>query len=99
MEILHMYPPHITYLLLYALVLLFALLTIIWRIGQRKARWGSLINFFVLLAGVGGMFALGYHALDGFQNAREFGIAVLVLFLLTGLWFSKNINSRKEPVK
>ena len=88
------YPLHIMYLLAYAVTLGFALVTIVWTISREKARWGSLINFFVLLGLVCGMFSLGYYALGGFQNDRETGIIVLVLFAIIGLLFSRNVNSR-----
>lgn len=94
MQLLKIYPLHIIYLLLYAFSLCFALVTIVWSISRKKARWGSLINYVILLGLVCGMFALGYHALDGFHKDRDSGIIVLGLFVIAGLIFSRYVNSR-----
>lgn len=98
MDILQAYPWHIKYLLLYGLALCFAGVTIFWKIGQSKQRWGSLINFFILLTSVGGLFAMGFYALGGFQRERETGFIVLALFLIIGVLFSKYINSRNAAL-
>ncbi len=94
MEFLESYPVHVLYLFSYAATLGVALWTIVWPIRQKKSRWGALIAYFVLLVLVGGLFSIAYHGLDGFEQNRNMGIAVLVLFVLAGLWFSKIINSR-----
>ena len=49
MRWLEAYPLHILYLFTYALALGFALVTIVWKISRKKARWGSVLNFFILV--------------------------------------------------
>lgn len=98
MKFLEAYPLHIVYLFTYAIALCCALVTILWPISQKKARWGSLIFFWGLLALVCGLFYLGYQALGGFQNDRETGNIVLGLYVIVGILFSRNVNSRNAAL-
>jgi cell division protein FtsW (lipid II flippase) len=98
MEFFQAYPGHIQYLFLYGIALCLALATILWRIGQSKKRWGSLLMFFVLLGLVGAMFAVGYHTLGGFKADQRMGIIVLALFGIGGLLVAWNVNSRNTAL-
>ncbi|PIE35046.1 hypothetical protein CSA56_05830 [candidate division KSB3 bacterium] len=98
MKFLEAYPLHIFYLLLYASSLCVALLTIVWKIPQKKARWGAILNYSLLLTMVCGMFALGYHALGGFQQDRDSGIIVLALFVGSGLLYARYVNGRNAAL-
>ncbi len=88
------YPPHILYLMLYAMTLSAAFATIIWPLRPKASRWAALLVFWMLMALVCGLFALGYHALRGFQHDRDTGILVLALFGVVGLLFSRHANIR-----
>ncbi len=98
MKFFNVYPLHIIYLLLYAVTLGVALMTILWKIPQKKARWGAMLTYFLLLGAVCGMFALGYHGLGGFHQDRESGIIVLVLFVVVGLFYSRYVNGRNTAL-
>ncbi len=98
MKLVEAYPLHIIYLLTYAVALCFVLMTILWPISQKKARWGALITFVVLLGCACGLFALGYHALGGFLKDRESGVIVLGLYVVAGLLFVQRVNSRNAAL-
>lgn len=74
MNMFSAYPLHIWYLMLYAAALGVAFMTILWPIPQTKGRAGALCVYALLLGMVGGLFALGYHALGGFQKDRASGV-------------------------
>ena len=98
MNFLEHYPPHILYLFLYSSALVFSLMCILWPISRKKSRVGALFSFFALVGVVCGLFSLGYHALGGFQQDRDTGIIVLGLYLISGVLFSKNVNSRNASL-
>ncbi len=98
MKFLQEYPPHILYLFSYGIALFIALMMIFWKIGQKKARWGSLVNFFVLLGFVCALFSIGYYTLGGFRADQKLGFVVLTLFVIAGILFSWNVNSRNASL-
>ncbi len=88
------YPMHVWYLFGYGAILGLALIAIFWKIGQGKQRWGARAAFSLFMLAVGGLFALGYHALGGFTANRQWGIGVLALFGVASLIVVFRINSR-----
>ncbi|GAK49258.1 cell division protein FtsW [Candidatus Moduliflexus flocculans] len=94
MNLFSAYPPHFWYLLLYAFGLFVAFVTIVWNIPQQKGRLGALTVYALLFGVVGGLFALGYSALGGFQRDRESGIIVFALLGIIGLLFARHVNGR-----
>ncbi|GAK57831.1 cell division protein FtsW [Candidatus Vecturithrix granuli] len=93
-EVFAYYPLHVLYLLAYAALLLLSAVMILWPISRKRSHWTSVVNFFIMIGGNCGLFALGYHALNGFIRDRETGIIVIALYLIAGLVFAKNVNSR-----
>jgi cell division protein FtsW (lipid II flippase) len=98
MKFLQEYPLHISYLFFYGIALFMALLMILWKIGQKKTRQGSFVNFFALLALVCLLFSIGYYALNGFKNDPKMGAIILALFVIAGILFSWNVNSRNASL-
>ncbi len=94
MTLFSAYPPHIWYLLLYAVGLFVAFVTIVRTIPEKKGRFGALAVYALMFGIVVGLFALGYHALGGFERDRESGMIVLALFGVIGLLFGKYVNGR-----
>ena len=93
-ELWQRYPLHVWYLFGYGTVLGLALLSIFWKIGQGKRRWGARAAFGGFVVAVCGLFALGYYALGGFTLNRQWGIGVMALFGVAGLLFVFRANSR-----
>lgn len=93
-DIFTQYPGHIYYLLVYAILLLLAAAMILWPISRKKSGWTTIVNGIVMLGGNCGLFAIGYHTLGGFVRDRETGVIVIALYLLVGLAFTKQVNSR-----
>ncbi len=93
-DIFTQYPGHIYYLLAYAILLLLAAAMILWPISRKKSGWTTIVNGIVMLGGNCGLFAIGYHTLGGFVRDRETGVIVIALYLLVGLAFTKQVNSR-----
>ena len=98
MNMFSAYPLHIWYLLLYAAALGVALMTILWPIPHTKGRAGALCVYALLFGMVGGLFALGYHALGGFQKDRASGVIILALFGVVGLLFGRYVNGRNSAL-
>jgi hypothetical protein len=61
---------------------------------SQKSGWTTIVNGIVMLGGNCGLFAIGYHTLGGFVRDRETGVIVIALYLLVGLVFTKQVNSR-----
>jgi cell division protein FtsW (lipid II flippase) len=93
-ELFQRYPPHVWYLCGYAAILIFALVSIWWKIDQGKQRWGTRTTYLLCITAVCGLFAFGYNALDGFTAERNWGLGVIALFGVAGLLFSMQVNSR-----